>query len=274
MNELNLPPHRTLPPEVGERMRARVFAEHRRSRLRVPLAAAAGVAVLAAGAMIVGQSVAGTPDDYRPGTTPATATTTTTTSPGGTMAPIQPLTSEPPDERTTEDLDRCGAVAAASERAREFAPRSAWEPRYTVSRRGHRITAFAEYGGKPGFCDVTATTATVSDPSAETMNLGIADIPNSKPITVDGLYLSEAGLLAGVAQGTPELGLAITHDSERRFSKPMLRDETFVVDVGTLAAGDVVDVWAFDDDGNVLASGRWTFDPAKVRPVGATATDR
>jgi hypothetical protein len=33
-------------------------------------------------------------------------------------------------------------------------------------------------------------------------------------------------------------------------------------------------VWAFDDDGNVLASGQWTFDPARVRPVGATATDR
>ena len=268
MNELNLPPHRTLPPQARERMRARVFAERRPARLRAPLAAAAGVAVLAAGAMIVGQSVGG--DDVRPGTTPPT-TSATRPAPPRDATPSRPLTATLPDARTTGDLDRCGAVAAASERADEFAPRSSWQPAYSVSLRGHRVTAFAEYGGKPGFCDVTATTATVSDPSAETMNLGIA---GSEPITVDGLYLSEAGLLAGIAQGTPELGVAITHDGERRFTKPVVREQTFVVDLGTPAAGDLVEVWAFDDDANVLASGRWTFDPARIRPVGATATDR
>jgi hypothetical protein len=273
MNELNLPPHRTLPPEAAERMRAKVFAEHRPARLRAPLAVAAGVAVLAAGAMIVSQSVAGTPDDYRPGITPPT-TSATSSGPAAPPPEAEPdlrLTATVPDARTTEDLDRCGAAAAASDRADEFAPRSAWQAMYTVSARGHRITAFAEYGGKPGFCDVTATTATVSDPSAETMNLGIA---GSEPVTVDGLYVSETCLLGGVAQGMPELGMAITHDGERRFTKPVVRDETFVVDLGTPVAGDLIEVWAFDDDGNVLASGRWTFDPAQVRPAGATATDR
>jgi len=268
MNELNLPPHRSLPPQVRDRLRGRLFAPDRSSRLRAPLAAAAGVAVLAAGAMMVSQSVAGTPADYRPGTPP---TTTSTTVPAPPKPPIEPPEVTPPDAHTAEDLDRCGAVAAGSDRAAEFAPRSAWRALYTVSRRGHRVTAFTEYGGKPGFCDVTATTATVSDPSAETMNLVV---PGEEPLTVDGLYLSAGGLLAGIAQGAQELALAIHHDGVQRFTLPVLRDETFVVDVGALVDGDELKVWVTDGNGDVLATGTTVYERAKVRPVGATATDR
>jgi hypothetical protein len=279
MNDLNLPPRRTMPPEVRERLRTRVFADERPARLRAPLAAAAGVAVLAAGAMIVSQSVAGTPADYRPGTSP----NTTGTSAG--LLPVEvlsrkvtsadvtgPLLPElPPDAHTADDLDRCGAVAAASPRAQEFPPRSAWEPVYTVSRRGHRITAYREYGGKPGFCDVTATTATVSDPSAEPMSLG--ESLEGEPINTYALYLSDGGLLAGVAQGYPQLGFAVVH-SGRRFARPALRNELFVVDVGELPDGDVLQTWAFAENGNMIASSELRFNRAAVRPVGATATDR
>lgn len=268
MNELNLPPHRSLPPQVRDRLRGRLFGPDRSSRLRAPLAAAAGVAVLAAGAMMVSQSVAGTPADYRPGTPP---TSTTTTKPADPPVRVAPPEVTPPDGRTAEDLDRCGAVAAASDRAAEFAPRSTWRPLYTVSQRWHRVTAFTEGGGKPGFCDVTATTATVSDPSAETMNLVV---PGEEPLTVDGLYLSADGLLAGIAQGAQELGMAIHHDGERRFTLPVLRDETFVVDVGELVDGDELELWVTDENGDVLATGTTVYERAKVRPVGATATDR
>jgi hypothetical protein len=270
MNELNLPPHRPLPPQVRDRLRGRLFAPDRSSRLRAPLAAAAGVAVLAAGAMMVSQSVAGTLADYRPGT-PPTSTTTSTAVPAPPSPPIPPPDVTEPDARTAADLDRCGAVAAASERAAEFAPRSTWRPLYTVSRRGHRVTAYTEGGGKPGFCDVTATTATVSDPSAETMNLVV---PDQEPLTVDGLYLSAGGLLAGIAQGAEELGMAIDRDGVKRFTVPVLRDETFVVDVGALVDGDSLEVWVMDGNRNVLATGTTVYERASVRPVGATATDR
>jgi hypothetical protein len=267
MSDLNLPPRRPMPPDVRDRVRGRVFAGHglARTGARAPLAVAAGVIVLAASAAIVAQSVAGTPDDFRPGTT--TSTTTSTTAQPPPPVRFRPLPAAPPDAHTTDDLDRCGAVAAASPRAAEFAPRSAWQPVYTVNRRGHRITAFREYGGKPGFCDVTATTATVSDPSAEPMSLGIG---GSEPINVEALYLSGGGLLGGIAQGVHELGAAVGDE----FSKPVLRNEVFVVDVGELADGDVLHVGAFDGDGNVIADGQMTFDHEKVRPVGATATDR
>jgi hypothetical protein len=277
MNDLNLPPRRTMPPEVHERLRTRVFTDERPVRLRAPLAAAAGVAVLAAGAMIVSQSVAGTPDGYRPGTSPTSTTTSATAETpetawpvAGAAGPLLPV--RPPDAHSSDDLDRCGAVAAASPRAREFAPRSAWQPVYTVSRRGHRITAYREYGGKPGFCDVTATTATVSDPSAEPMSLGMG--LGAEPINTDALYLSDAGLLNGVAQGYPEMGFAIVHDGERLLARPTLHDQLFVVDLNGLADGDVLEVRAFAGDGSVLASGETTFRTANVRPVGATATDR
>jgi hypothetical protein len=272
MNELNLPPRRPLPPEVRDRLRERLFTEARPAPLRAPLAVAAGVAVLAAGAVIVGQSVAGTPADYRPGTPPTSTTSATSATwpVAGAAGPLLPVL--PPDAHSADDLDRCGAVAAASPRAREFAPRSAWQPVYTVSRRGHRITAYREYGGKPGFCDVTATTATVSDPSAEPMSLGVSG--GSEPINTEALYLSDCGLLNGVAQGIPELGFAIVHGGERRLARPTLNDELFVVDLGELADGDVLEVRAFAGNGTVAASGETTFDRAAVRPVGATATDR
>ena len=277
MNDLNLPPRRTMPPEVRDRLRTRVFTDEQPTRLRAPLAAAAGVAVLAAGAMIVSQSVAGTPADYRPGTSPTSTTTSATPETPETAWPVAGaagplLRIRPPDAHSADDLDRCGAVAAASPRAGEFAPRSSWQPVFTVSRQNHRITAYREYGGKPGFCDVTATTATVSDPSAEPMDLGVNG--GIQPINTDGLYLSDSGLLNGVAQGYPELGFAIVHDGERRLARPTLRNELFVVDLSGLVDGDVLEVRAFAGDGSVLASGETTFRTANVRPVGATATDR
>jgi hypothetical protein len=271
MNDLDLPPRRTLPPEVRERIRTRVLppaaAPSWTVRHRAPLSVAAAVAVVAAGAVIIGQSVAGTPDDFRAGEAPPTTSPVTYEA-----QPIPAVDPVPPDARTTEDLDHCGTVAEASPRAREFAPRSSWEPEFTVVRGEVRITAFREYGGKPAFCEIDGTTATVSDPSAEPM--GFAMGPG---IDMYALYLSPNGLLAGVAQGVSNLEFAVTNVDPngahaRSKATPAFQDELFVVDVGGLAQGSTISVNGLDTEGKVMLGGEWPYDAAKVRPVGATGT--
>ncbi len=276
MNDLELPPRRSLPPEVRARIRGvtdsgRAEPPRQESRYRGPLAVAAGVAVLAAGAVVLGQSVNGTPEDFRPGTTPPTTT----------AVPVQgpELTVTEPDATTTEDLDRCGAAAAASPRADEFAPRAAWEPVFTATDDVVRVVAFREYGGKPGFCEVTETTATVSDPSAETMPLGI-DLAQTPTGDLYALYVSPTGMIAGVAQNVDSVEFGVTSPDPARgvtvrmTSPSVLRDELFVVNLGALGPYSRIDVTTNDLDGENSARGEWTYDPDEVRPIGATITDR
>lgn len=270
MNDLDLPPRRTLPPEVRDRIRTRVARTTPPSwavRHRAPLsvaAAIAAVAVVAAGAVVISQSVAG---DFRSGETPPEVSTYQ-------ALPRPTVDLIPPNAETTKDLDHCGAAVEASARANEFAPRSAWEPVFTVVQKGVRITAFREYGGKPGFCEIdSGTTARVSDPSAEPM-----------PLAMDGgadiyaLYLSPNGLLAGVAQGVAFTEFSVTGIDPSNGADvnanalPASQDELFVVDVGELTQGNKINVNGFDDQGKIVVSGEWTFSPAKVRPIGATGT--
>jgi len=284
MNDLDLPPRRTIPPEVRDRIRGvtdsgLVEPPRQTTRYRGPLAVAASVAVLAAGAVVLGQSVNGTPDDFRPGATPPASTTTTVPGETHEVEPFPELTGTAPNARTTEDLDRCGAAVEASSRANEYPPRTAWEPVYTVTRGDARVTAFREYGGKPGFCEVDATSATVSDPSAETMPLGI-DMENLPTGDLYALYVSPTGLVAGVGQGMPGLRFGVSNNDPvnggvaHRKSTPVFQDELFVVDVGGLANGSRIDVTVLDEHGGDVARGEWAYDPAKVRPTGATINDR
>ncbi len=268
MNDIDfpsgLPPRRPLPPEIRDRLRGRLRAEDRRSRLRTPLAAAAAVAVLAAGAVIVGQSVNGTPADFHAGTAPPSTTPAATTVP---LIPPPPAKS--PDARSADDLDRCGTVAERSPRSREFAARSAWEPVFTVTKDDHRITAFRESGGKPGFCDVTASTATVSDPSAEPMSLGLSD-PAGRTYA---LYVSDSGVLAGVVPGSVMLTSEITDThGHARITATMQKNGLFVMDLGDLADGDLIRTTVLDADGNGVDSGEITYTKATARPPGATGT--
>jgi hypothetical protein len=269
MNDLDLPPRRTLPPEVRGRIRTRVTPTATPSwtvRHRAPLSVAAAVAVVAAGAVIIGQSVAGTPDDFRAGEVPPTSVTGQT--PTYEIQPIPTVDPIPPNAQTTEDLDHCGAVVEASPRAHEFAPRSSWEPVYTVVRGSVRITAFREYGGKPAFCEIDGPTATVSDPSAETTQLAM-----DGGIDIYALYVGQSGLVAGVAQGVSYLEFGVVHPDPSNgtfaYAKamPAFQDELFVVDVGGLGEGSKLIVRG---KGDSKISAEWAYDPAKVRPVGAT----
>lgn len=276
MNDLDLPPRRTLPPEVRSRLRTRVTPTAPPSwavRHRAPLSVAAAVAVVAAGAVIIGQSVAGTPDDFRAGETPP-GSTTSVPAPSSTYTtlPIPPVDLIPPNAQTTEDLDHCGAAVEASPRANEFAPRSDWEPVFTAVKDSVRVTAYREYGSRPGFCEINGTTARVSDPSAEPMSLGMGD-----GVDMYALYLGSSGRLAGVAQGVSALEFDVISPDPglgayaREKATPVFQDELFVVDVGPMTPGTKIIVKGLDDGGKVLLQGEWAYDEAKVRPVGATA---
>jgi hypothetical protein len=276
---LDLPPRRELPPDVRDRMRLRALdavrgpSADRFGRLSAPVAVAAGVTVLAASAVIVAQSTGGSSDEEtfaaaRPSSSSRPSATTTEKP---TPLPIGTLD----QAKAREDLDRCAAVAAASPRAAEFAPRAAWEPVYAVEWNGHRLTAYREHGARPMFCDTTATTATVSDPSAEPMALTGA--PNAPYY---GLYLSPAGILAGVAQGLTGLEFDVNTllDTSKGFTfrtrkeTASIRESQFVVYVGQLKDGDELVSTAFN--GGPVTSGGMRFGQHRLRPAGATAVDR
>src|SRR5439155_17705757 len=114
---------------------------------RAPLAVAAGVAVLAAGAVIVGQSVnggAGRPGDRQ-------------VPPTGTSSASRPF--DP--RKANADLDRCWAAIQAEGKAGDYPDRSRWRAVST----GHYVwvsitAAFAD--GKPLFCQTSVTTTRVS----------------------------------------------------------------------------------------------------------------
>jgi hypothetical protein len=97
------PPRREMPPEVRDRLRRQLWGEldrpaRIRRALRAPLAAAAGVAVLAAGAVIIAQSAP--VREAAPPVAPATVSSTT---------------HEPDVVRASAELDRCVSAVAGVE---------------------------------------------------------------------------------------------------------------------------------------------------------------
>jgi hypothetical protein len=182
MSDIQLPPRRPLPPEVRSRIRTRALARpqpRRRTRFtrgRAPFTVAAGVAILAAGAVIIGQSVTGGgPNHAGQRTTPPTATTSA---------------GRPLDlGRANAELDRCWAAIQAEGKADKYPARPRWRavaqgiyPWVTVT------AAFAD--GKPFFCQTTETTVRVSEPTSSP-----AYARGSKTAA---LLISPEGVIAGV----------------------------------------------------------------------------
>jgi len=252
MNDLDLPPRRTLPPEVRERIRTKLHVERPRSRYRAPLTVAASVVVVVAGIVAL-HPVAG---PKRPGTTRAAAALTLSTS----------------DRHTSSDLGACGYVAATSVRYRDF-PRWVPEPVFTATRGDVRIVAFRAEDGKAGFCEVRGNRVIISDPVAAPMPIAHT---SDGHVRIEGLYVTQSGLLAGTATGAAALECwVVTRDYKMRSSPPpVMRDGLFVMDVGTLAVGDRVEVQARNKAGTALTSGLLTYDPATNRPIGATGKPR
>jgi hypothetical protein len=181
MNELRLPPRRALPPEVRGRIRARVLPRpvgRRRTRFlnsRGPFAVAAGVVMLAAGAMIVGQSVTGGP-----------AGPSTQAPPTGTSGANRPLNVP----KANAELDRCWAAIQAEGKAGRYPDRSRWRAVSSTSDDlWLRVTA-AYADGKPIFCQTTVTTVRVSDPTDSPAYVAGSDTA--------ALFISPEGIVAGV----------------------------------------------------------------------------
>jgi hypothetical protein len=178
-DDLKLPPRRPMPPEVHDRVRARVFGEvesplrARLNRARPPLAVAASVAVLAAGAAIVAQSVHG-------GDTPPVAPTTTVPTPQ--PPPIDPAAAN-------ANMDRCWAAVLAAGKAADVPDRATWRAVMALPYPNDAITA-VRADGRPLFCETTPTAVTVSD-------------PNAQPTYANGtgtaaLLITRSGIVAGV----------------------------------------------------------------------------
>ncbi|MFD4248689.1 hypothetical protein ACFWQL_03020 [Amycolatopsis thermoflava] len=151
-----LPPRRELPPEVRERMRATVQAGIAPHRGRA-LVAGAAVIVLVAGVLVGAQF-------FR------------------SSAPV-PAGSGGVD-------DRCWAAIESAGKTGQVPPREEWRATGSHVLGDDVVTSYLA-GGRPVFCETTATTVTVSDPAAE---------PAYAAGSRTGLLLyTGTGLAAGVA---------------------------------------------------------------------------
>jgi hypothetical protein len=259
MNTLDLPPRRPLPRETRDRMRRTIdtgtMGPPRRSR--APLAAAAAAAVVL-GAAVAFVSTSVTRDDQPVATPPDTE--------------FQAPTMAMAGSHTEEDLDRCADVATASPRAADFAPRRQWHPRFTAALPGGtRVTAFVSAGGTPSFCEVTVTTATVSDPKADWVPMAGTSAAE-RPASVEGVFLSPAGALAGVADGVTALEFSIVRDGGRvvPLAVPTLRQGLFVVDLGAYRDKDAVQVVGRNSQGLSVVEGWLDLSPADRPAPGVT----
>ncbi|GAB3879748.1 hypothetical protein GCM10029964_032690 [Kibdelosporangium lantanae] len=184
MSDFTPPPRRELPPEVRDRLRRQLWREldrparFRVSRVRAPLAAAAGVAVLAAGAVIIAQSVptAHEAAPALPQPTPVSRTTPTTD-----LA------------RANTELDRCVNAVKSSPQHDAYPDRQDWSVSFTTEVSGVDVTA-ARADGKPVFCESTLTSVSVSNPDVD---------PAYAPgVSTGVLFASPNGTVAGVLDPT------------------------------------------------------------------------
>ncbi|WP_103353045.1 hypothetical protein [Amycolatopsis sp. CA-128772] len=204
MSLRELPPRRTLPDDVRDRLRAEVrrgIAKPRRTR-HVWYAAAAAVLVLAAGAVVATQVIRWQP----------------VAGPGRGPEVFNPLSL---DVRVaTSSLDRCWAAVQAAGKADRVPPRAEWVPLFTTVLHADSVVA-ATAAGKPIFCETTEATVTLSDPAAT---------PAYAPGTRTGLLLHSATGMAGGVLAPDGDGLFLgsrTEDGENQsqaiYSSPVTR---------------------------------------------------
>jgi hypothetical protein len=194
------PPRREMPQEVRERLRRKLWRDlDRPARFRrAPLAVAAGVALLAAGAVVVTQSVPSPRADLP---------TLATVSPTASAAPASPA-----------DLDRCYAAAETSPTVPD---RSQWTLSFSTEVGGVAVIA-ARAGGKPLFCESTLTSVTVSDPSAAPAF--------ARGSTTGAVFATPNGTVAGVVDPAwDSFEIRAADDKDALVAPPEKADGMFVL---------------------------------------------
>lgn len=262
MNALDLPPRRELPPRTRDRIRRAIHTGVTAPppRSRTPITVAAAVTLLAVFGVVGALVAPHSKESLDP----------------GPLVPrhdklIEPVEMMSPDATTDQDLDDCGAVLAESGREDEFAPRQDWQPKYTVTAPDAvRITALRDRSDTPSFCEVGTTTATMSAPATDGVPIAVTSGGTSLA-SVSAVYLSPDGVLAGIADGVATLTFEVLDGTHVvAVGGPALRDGLFVVNLGELRAGQVVEVIAYDVNGVPVASGTTEFVPPNLPPAGVT----
>ncbi|TDV48998.1 hypothetical protein [Actinophytocola oryzae] len=260
MNDLDLPPRRTMPPEVRHRVRMRMDqSADTPSRNRKPLAVAAAVAVLAAGAVMVTQSAA--PDDSNSRAGQSNPTDTSASGPARTSAGEKPLTT--PDE----DLDNCAHVVAASPLAGAYPPRNTWVYKSVFGLSEYEIgIVMFEAAGHTMFCVLDDGTATVSPPTNPRVTFVSTDTQ-----AVYGVYMFPDGIIVGVAENLDGVSLEyVIEGTSLGPMPPIHRGVFFAGPFPDLHDGDQVQMNGRDAAGNLVVTGEWTYDPAQLHEQGAS----
>ncbi|OZM73949.1 hypothetical protein CFN78_06570 [Amycolatopsis antarctica] len=187
--DLGLPPRRDLPSPVRDRIRSALHegmesssGSGRRS-IRTPLAVAAAVAAVFAGAVVATDGLTGNDGGVAaPGPAPVPENQT----PPGEQGPIGTV-------EQNEQLDRCWAAVRSQGAQDRYPDRALWTPVYGYRGDGmnnNLVVVAARVAGKPLFCETTVTTVTVSDPEAVPAYAGDS--------RTGSLLFSGNGVVAGV----------------------------------------------------------------------------
>jgi hypothetical protein len=145
------PPRREMPAEVRDRLRRKLWRDlyaPARFRFKAPLAVAAAVALLVAGAVLVARAVPTSPEELVAHQPP----------PSTAAAAAVPLDA-------VAELDRCYAAVQTAGMAASYPDRPEWTPSFSTEAGGVAVVA-AQADGKPLFCESTLTSVTISDLTA------------------------------------------------------------------------------------------------------------
>jgi hypothetical protein len=220
-DQLELPPRRALPPQTRERIRRRVMAAgaaepHSGGRRHPgrPLWVAAAVLLLAAGAVVGGQALRDPGGGVAPGTGTAEAPESESELTAGPVLQA--------------DVDRCWA--AMSSRGVSDKDREQSNARFAVPLAGRKLIVF-DSGGEPAvpqFCELTRTTAVLSDPAAPPRELARTDDGSLLAST----FSSPSATIAGTAPPRLDRLRATYRSPDGRHSVPaatLVDDGLFVI---------------------------------------------
>ncbi len=210
-----LPEPRTLPDDVRVRARRRLSeGMHPGAGHRTPALIAAGVVLLAAGAVYAGQALYGGSADVASPTARYNGEFA-----GEDRAVVNHV------ERGKVDSDVLARCAGA---AKAHPPVEQWQPVATSHRHGTVLSAFRVPAGL-FFCATTATTTTISEPNPAGVE------PGRRKVKV--LFTTPTGAMAGlVSQDLRLLSLSLIADPAQNTTMPALVDGLFLAPSGYLKA--------------------------------------